>query len=451
MSKVLLLFHQPIIDITEPGAVWAFYESFINELSGLSNKVDYINLSLLKNYWDNTFTKLNGREKENIINKIKTFAPEIIFTFNNQITSEIIQNTACPICIMDADNLNLFPNKDFIAKYSDRYYIVSFYKNWESDKYEKLGIKKENIGFLHQATSVRNENIEKTTNISFIGTKFGEMHTSLVAQIKSVFDFEDLKKYYENQYENAQSFYDKYTKLLKARECDLYGLIDSRLSVLQSISDLGLKIYGVGWDKLPDEMPKLKLCYDSTPKYSLRHNSQVYNSSRINISISHPQCKGYAYPWRIYDVMGSSGLLISSYSRLLEEQTKGFVKIPMYNSPYDARELCKYALKNPSYCEDIIKASNEFIEKQGRWRDNFEILQNLIKINLTDNKNGANLTENLIENLPIKIKSKPKNRFKQALNGLLLLFANLPLIELFFSEKIQKKIYSSINKYNNLD
>ena len=451
MAKVLLLFYQPIINTTAADAVLAFYESFIKELNDNLNEVNYINLSPLKEYWDNTFTNLNGREKENLISKIKTFAPEVIFTFNNQITSEIIQNTACPICIMDADNSILFPNKDFIKTFNNRYYLFSFYKDWEAEKYKELGIKKENIDFLHQATSIKNENLEKTTNISFIGSKFGGLHPALAQKIKEVLESEDLQKYYENQYENSQKFYDKYTKLLNVRECDLYGLLDTRLAVLNSVSDLGLKIYGVGWDKLPDEMFNLKLCYDNTPKYSLKHNSQVYNSSKINISVSHPQCKGYAYPWRVYDVMGSGGLLVSSYSKLLEEQIKGFVKIPMYNSPFEARDLCKYALQNPSYCEDIIKASNEFIEKQGRWADNFETIQELIKINLQDNKKEAVTPENLLKNLPVKIKSTPKKRFKQALNGLLLILSNLPIIELIFSEKMQKKIYSSINKYNNSD
>ena len=75
MAKVLLLFYQPIINTTATDAVLAFYESFIKELNDTSNEVNYINLSPLKDYWDNTLTNLNGRGKENLINKIKTFAP----------------------------------------------------------------------------------------------------------------------------------------------------------------------------------------------------------------------------------------------------------------------------------------------------------------------------------------------------------------------------------------
>ena len=338
MAKILLLFYQPAINTENQNAVLAFYESIIKELSLCSNEVQFINLALFKDYWTSCFDKLNNKQTTEIKNRITKFNPDVIFTFNNQITSEITESTNCPICIMDADNTNLFPNKEFISKYNDRYFLFSYYKEWESDKYESIGIKKDHIGFLHLATSVKNEPLEKITNISFIGSKFGAIHPSLYQQIKENISFEDLRKYYENQYENADEFFAKYTKLLNVKEYDLYGLIDTRLTVLQSVCDLGLKIYGVGWEKLSDEMFNLKLCFDSTPKYTLKHNSNVYNSSKINISISHPQCKGYAYPWRIYDVMASNGLLISSYSKLLEEQTMmvltGLAKPNIYTHSY---------------------------------------------------------------------------------------------------------------------
>lgn len=86
--------------------------------------------------------------------------------------------------------------------------------------------------------------------------------------------------------------------------------------------------------------------------------------------------------------MASNSLLISSYSKQLEELTKNFVKIPMYKNPYDARHLCQYALNNPNYCEDIILACNEFIEKYGRWEDNFKIIEETINVNLTSDEDN---------------------------------------------------------------
>lgn len=134
------------------------------------------------------------------------------------------------------------------------------------------------------------------------------------------------------------------------------------------------------------------MAFIKEPKYSLQHNQDIYNSSKISLSISHPQCRGIAFPWRIYDIMASNSLLISSYSKALEELTSKFVKIPMYKNPYDARSLCQYALNNPNYCEDIIQASNEFIKKHGHWEDNFKILEDKLNINLClDKENNGSI------------------------------------------------------------
>lgn len=89
----------------------------------------------------------------------------------------------------------------------------------------------------------------------------------------------------------------------------------------------------------------LMSAFDETPKFSIKHNQDIYNESKICLSISHPQTRGYAFPWRIYDIMATNGMLISSRSDLLNEFTKGIVKIPMYESPYEARELCIKYLK----------------------------------------------------------------------------------------------------------
>lgn len=443
MAKILLLFHQPIIDNDNPFAIMCFYESLIKELSKSNNNIMYINLALFKDYWCGT---LNGVIKENIVNKVKIFNPDIIFAFNNQITDEIINNTNCPICLMDADSVEFFPNKDLIEKNKDRYYMFSFYKDWENEKlYLDIGVDKRNISFLYLATSIKKEKIQKTQNISFIGSKFPTISKMLQENSNIVNIYQDLLEYYNNQYENFDKTFNKCKKSLNVSNFDAYALFDARLYVLQSVFDLGLKIYGVNWDKLPLELINLRICYDKTPKYTLKHNSDIYNSSKINISISHPQCKGYAYPWRVLDIMASDGLLISSYSKLLEKQASSFVKIPMFQSPYEARDLCKYALQNPAYREDVILASNEFVEKNARWQSNFLIIQNITKVHILNDNN--NLIGN-VECVKTKIrKIKNEKRLKNIINGSALILMNIPIVERLFSNKLRKKVFLSLNKH----
>ena len=258
------------------------------------------------------------------------------------------------------------------------------------------------------------------------------------------------QEYWKSKNYNYEALLQKYFPNLDCNEFDLYNIFDNRNYILTSVLDLGLKLYGSGWANGEDSNLDLMAAYDSTPKYSLKHNQDVYNSSKINLSISHPQCKGFAYPWRCYDIMASSGLLICSYSKLLEDLTAKHVKIPMYHSPYEARDLCKYALSNPAWCEDIISASNEFINKFGRWEDNFKILENIFNINLinTSNKKEQEVIHyNPSKNILDKNENLLKIKYKNIANGFFLILMHLPIIELLFSEKKKNKVYELIKKY----
>ena len=218
--------------------------------------------------------------------------------------------------------------------------------------------------------------------------------------------------------------------------------------MLCAVADLGLNLYGLNFDKLSPELFILKAAFHKEPKYTLKHNQDIYNSSRINLSISHVLCKGYGFPWRIYDIMASGGLLISSYSKLLAEKTAGIVEIPMFKSPNDVHELCKYALKNPSYCEDIIAKSNAFIEKHGRWKSNLEILENNTKIKLINNDNQESKLIILESQLPEKrhiINRKTIKRVKTFIYSISMALLQMPVLYSLFKNK--KKLRSKIQRY----
>ena len=457
MSNIIILFHQEIIvkNETTPKIV-CNYEAFASELSKAGNNVKVINTNYIKNYWDSSISKLNKNGIKKLIFEIINFKPDMVFTFNNQVFSEIFSIVDCPICCMDADSVDFFPNKEFISKYKDRYYFVTSYSGWEDSCYESLGIIPSRIGKIHSATAVQREDLYKDKNISFIGSVFPILNNDIYKNISDKQQMsQDIRNYYGDLCLNFDKFADKYTKELRTEKINLYPLCDPRLYVLKSVWDLGLTIYGIHWENLPNTEYLLKLAYDDTPKYSLKHNQDVYNSSKINISVSHPQCKGYTYPWRALDIMASSGLLISSYSKLLEEQTKGYVNIPMYKSPWEARELCLYALNNPNWSEDIISASNEYIEKFGRWKDNFEVIENLTGVKLLNLNNVNQKSFDIMQidkfstkrKFEFKYKLNLKKRIKNVINGFSLVCMNLPILEILYSKKIREKIYSSIIKY----
>lgn len=455
MANVLILLHQTIIDQNKPHEVVCFYESIAKELNKNGNDVKILNLAFCKNYLADNLHFLDNETQQLLYEDIKKFNPDVIFTYNNQIFKEIFQITNCPICVFDADSVDLFPCKEYIQQYAERYYLFTCSPGWEEDKYIKLGLKKENIGQINFATSIQNIKMEKDKNISFIGTNFTPLSNYILNDCennpylskKELYNI--LMTFWQKEKYNTQTLKEKYLSYYNNTE--LYSFWDTRLIVLNSLLDLDLNLYGKFWENLPNYFFQLKLAYNETPMYSLLHNQNIYNSSKINLSISHPQCNGFTYPWRIFDVMASNGLLITSFSKLLKMQTKDIVEIPMYENPYQARDLCIYALKNPSYCEDIIAKSNLFIEKYGRWKNNFRIIQEKINISLLNKKNNIKDFE-IYRITPKTINNKNKfYKYKNFTNGIALAFSVIPFINLFFTKKLKTKIIKSIIKHNKIE
>ena len=386
------------------------------------------------------------------INKIKEFNPDVIFTFNNRIFEEIIKTTSCPIVLFEADLVSLFANTELITKYKERYYMATFCEKYIND-YKKLGFENDKIILLHPATSVKAENKEKTSNISFIGSCFSGIDITIKEEIFSSDNgaacYEMYKEFWNSFNYNYKSLLDKYIPNNKFSVWDCYKIFDNRTIILQSVLDLGLKLYGVDWQKLPSTNLPLICAFDPTPMYSLEHNQDIYNSSIVSLSISHPQCEGYSFPWRIYDIMASNSVLVSSYAAQLNEYTKNYVQIPMYQNPYDARELCKKMLKEENLRNDIIYASNEFIDKFGRWHDNLEKIQSYTNINITEAKKPEGTCDCIKYNLrKEKFENPFKTRFKSVVYGFLYLCYHLPLIYNWAGKIARCKTYNSMIKYN---
>lgn len=442
MSKILLSFLQPVI-AEDVNNLICYYEALARELQNCGNEVLLFNTYEIK-----TNSNLLS-EKAKIVEAARNFEPDLIIAFNNQILKEIIEVTDCPIALFDADSIDLFTDIDLIAPNLERYFMITSYEGWDG-RYGQLGFTKERICAIHPATAIKNENLAKTKNISFIGSNFNYENHQLSEYIK-----QDTN---QNVYKALQHFWQTkdydYDKILEEfcpdRDFtlfDIHSLFDTRVYVLSSVLDLGLNLYGMGWERLSKINPSLSAAFNKEPKFSLKHNQDLYNSSKINLSISHPQTNGYAFPWRIYDIMASSGMLISTHSDLLNKQTKGFVDIPMYDSPYEARDLCKKFLREDNLRAEISEASNKFIEKHGRWQSNFKTLQDFLGIKLLNDCAAQNQDIPVIKINVIKVaKKKRTSRLKNVGYAFMFLLSSLPLVEKLFSDKRKAKLYKSIEK-----
>lgn len=402
MTNILVLYYQPIIG-DNPYNLACLYDSMFSELKDAGNKLLLMNMSIFKK--DYFSAKIH--DEDNVVNKIKKFNPEVVITFNNQVFDKLFNITNCPIALFEADAYEFFSCKELLHKNINRYTLFINCKEW-TDKYVDLGFSKNQIHFMPVATSVKQENLPLDKNISFIGTffstagntfaKFGDEKRDIF--YKAYLEFLKTKNYDYKSYFPEDTGLDVF---------DYHPFFDIRLLTLVHILDLGLTLHGVLWEPLKTICPHLYCAFDSTPKFSLKHNQDLYNSSKICININHPQCNGDNFAWRGFDIMASNGCLVSSYSKQLIRATKGWVDIPMYHSPIEARELCVKLLNNENMRKDIVEASQKYVDANCRWVDRFKQIENIINVKLV-NENEVGCIDILESKVKANTTTKTKKR-----------------------------------------
>lgn len=378
MANILLSFY----DVTSDNKGFlCYYDSIIRELLSKNNNVMVINIAAFSDDW----LEREWKKKDllYIRNKVEEFKPDLAIAFNHQIFPGFY-NLDCETVIWDGDGYSYFACKNEFRKKIKDIKLITSYKKWISN-YRSLGIDANNIFHIAPATAVKKENLEKCKNISFIGTNFyyRKIHTDNPYYL--------YEKYLD--FLNSESYdYKNIANIPFHSESDLYEIFDIRNITLTHLLDLGLHLYGIGWDRFEHCIPQLTYAYDRTPVYSLADNCYIYNSSKIAISISHPQTKGQVFPWRIFDIMASSACLVSSYSEELKELTQEHCNLPMYRTPIEAHDICQKLLKDNVLRNEIVAASNEYIDKHARWIMRFKQIEEIFGIKLSNDAKFGKLT-----------------------------------------------------------
>ena len=370
MARILLCFYQNIIE-NDYRNLGLFYEQLSTEFATAGNDVLVLNMGNFRENWisDKVF------HENELKTAVETFDPDIVIAFNNQVFPSLFNAVSCPIVIWTADTLPYFPHRDLIAEHLPRYRVVS--TNRDTDDFRKAGFDAGQILHLKLATSLKRENLPQDKEISFIGTKFG-LDQNLFKRNTPAALSKAYRCFLESHAYDYKTFFDDKTLLNE----DVWNFFDLRNIVLTALTEFDLHLYGIGWDSLKDHLPQLYGCFEKKRVFSLRHNQDIYNSSKICLSVSHPQAQGKAYPWRIMDIMASNGCLVTQYSSQLKEETAGWVDLPMYHTPMEARDLCATLLRDESRRREIVKASQKYVEANARWPARIKQLGDFLNIPL---------------------------------------------------------------------
>jgi spore maturation protein CgeB len=467
VAKIFLSFFNGIQkENTESHKISAFYESFINGLKNLGNDVVA--------YYGNTWYKEFKEIPEELLKEIKVFNPDIIILFNNYFY-DISESFECPIIIFEVDSPIYFWNKDKIVSNRTRYKF--FVCQTESLEYirDVFNVSKKNIVKISFFTELKAKNIPQVHNISFIGTFFhyGNFVNDFMLNNPEKDDISQLQRVFEyiqkDPFITERDIIDNLnitsSKVIRCLDIErIIGFLSSkkRIKVLSAVADLGLKLYGTrAWLTEFNFYPEIAFSYDTKQICSTKEQEEVYNSSKLSISVSHVQAQS-GFPWRICDIMASNACLVSDY-HLDFGSCFPNIRIPIFNNPYEAREVCKKLLQEENMRRDIVLQCQEVINKKFRFKNILDIMESYLNLKLRTEKAGTvkiwedqNFLQTLQKDNNIwrgyKIvnaieKLKIKNRIKMFGYLFFLMLGQIPIIDIFFRKKIREKIFSKIHKY----
>lgn len=386
-----------------------------------------------------------------LLSSLQKFDPELIILFNNVFYDiDLSREFSCPVLVWEVDSPIYYSNKGFLKNNHEVFYAVAASETVDVVM-NMFGAERRQIIHIPFFTSIRNEPKEKNINISFIGTRFYSNDMMRLFQASNPSE-EDRRQFdaalnyvlshpFGNMNELIaacgttslavmESFeYDKACSLLSAAR---------RTETLGAVADLGLHLYGSPtWIDLEHPV-RLALAYRNTPVYSIKHNQDIYNASKISISVSHIQATS-GFPWRVVDIMASSSCLVSDYH---SDFRKFFpnAPIPCFNSPFEAREICQRLLKNEAERNDIVAACNEQISDNFRVQHILDLIGDFIGLRLYNEQYGiATLPATVRQVYPRTLTAtksfRGERRLKLTLFCVLLATAQLPLLNHCFSSK----------------
>lgn len=385
-------------DLTTRGPLGPSYEGMVRSLVEMGNDVlYYVTSDFASTPWGSDVKTDPQYDIEKMKDTIRKFKPDLVIAMNNCIFEHILEVVDCPVLAYDADMPFYFNDKDRIRKNIDRYWFPCHNKFGLKFSKDYWKAKDDHFFLLPPATAMRpDDNMAISQNISFISSNFSVPYQiqQVIRSMPETHDellniFKQLKNdpYYTPDLDSVKS--DSLRAVLRDG-MDSFMLMavfagENRLKVLTLLTELGLGLYGTSsWNEIGTILPGIWMSYKKGNYYTLKHNQDIYNSSKIGININHPQNPtGYAF--RVPDIMASSACLVSEPLEEIREYFGEHVEIPFFSTPAEAYDICKKLLNDEPMRRDIVERSQQAINQAHRYSHRIRTLGEIFNLDVTSN------------------------------------------------------------------
>lgn len=382
--------------------LYCYYDQFTNALKESGNEVLVMTSDkIIRNGWSSNahFVEVNEQKLDKYI---KDFNPDLVITANNVLYRHVPRLLDCPIIVFGADKALGFADKDSLRKNAGRYYFIYETPDCGKQIQDLFNPPASRMIMMPTATDLKAEDVEQVTNISFIGTNFNFTHKfkeHFKSDHKGLAD--KFRKFYEYYKANPRDGIEESLKKLglekdvvgKISDADLLNLMsgNKRVQTLVAIADLGLEVYGHdNWLDVVDYSLDLLLSYRREKIITAKQNQDLYNKSKIAINLSHEQALDN-FSWRVRDIMASNACLVSDYRKNLEVYFGKYVKIPMFNNIFEARELTQKLLKDDIWRREVVQGCQLAIEEGHRFHHRLRDMEEAVGIKLLNGNEGGSI------------------------------------------------------------
>jgi hypothetical protein len=398
MAKVLVLTFSHLHDY----ALDSFRESFLDALVDEGNDVLLLRSEdFIERYFSNN--ELRPDVDEAMLNDfLREYDPDVVFSFNHSgmypSLLEALPDT--PVGIWMVDGPAYLVDKEVYQENASRYRSFLPSRAFFEELTEGYGTHPSTMEWVPFCSDFRPDGAgEQSIPISFVGTFFDRntLKKALWGHYQNARRWERIKELFETyETDHETPFFDRVVRLRLEQvftgpfeEAGVLNTIslNRRVHVLEPLADLGLQIFGnPGWlDAMPFSL-KLVFAFQSRTVQNRGDLEDLYNQSKLIMSISHAQARG-GVPWRVFDAMSSSGMLVSDSQQDMVDLFPG-LDLPTYQTPQEAYDLCTAMLEDEDRRLDLVQRSHEVLDAGHRFRHRLESMGEALGVNLTGGSDG---------------------------------------------------------------